>query len=141
MEYIRPTVERFKTRYPEFGIVSDEIVDEVLSDSISAVGPNWLDKDRARGQLLLTAHNLSCEGEPRRSQAINNGMPVNSSGGSTGQVTEFRDRDAFVRFSDTGANLRQNNNRGESAKAYQRTHYGEQYYKLLRKNTCFVTTT
>jgi len=134
--YIAPTVGKFKARFPEFSIVNDALVSEILDEAISAVGANWLEKDRALGQILLAAHNLAIEGEPGRSQATIDGRPAN--GPTLGAVTELKDRDAFVRLSDRAATVRAGSNRGDSGKAYLETPYGERYYKLLRKNVASV---
>ena len=138
MTYEEPTVVKFKQRFPEFAIVNNEIVEDHLDEAISSVGSNWLVKDRARGQMLLAAHNLSLEGEPNRSQTLEAGGAVNSP--AQGRITELKDRDAFVRFenSSEAAAAMSSANAGAAAKSYQETVYGKRYWKMMRKNTCSV---
>lgn len=132
MAYIEPTAETFKIRFPEFGVVDSALVDLVLQDAFSAVGDNWLEKDRARGQMLLTAHMLTMEGEPSRSTSIANGETVNSA--AAGPMIELQDRDVKVKLSDTSQQISEYSRLGDVSKAYMTNIYGREYYLLLGRN-------
>lgn len=133
MSYTQPTVSTFKIRYPEFEIVNNELVTLVLGEAISAVGDGWLEKDRAKAQMLLAAHTLAMEGEPQRSNSMTNGGVANSP--AIGQVIEMQDRDVKVKVSDKQAQISENSGLGEIGKGLMQTPYGKEYYLLLRRNT------
>jgi len=133
MPYVQPTVSIFKIRYPEFEVVNNELVELVLAESILAVGECWLEKDRAKAQMLLSAHTLAMEGEPARSNALQTGGVVNSP--SAGQMIELQDRDVKVKLSDKQAQIAENSGLGEQGKRFMQTTYGGEYYQLLRRNS------
>ncbi|MDO9417030.1 DUF4054 domain-containing protein [Pararhizobium sp.] len=124
MAYVPPTASTFKARYPEFVTVSDVLVTLVLADAIAQVGETWLERDRARAQMLLTAHMLSMEGEPGRS-ATGNGV------GNSGPVKRRKVGDVETEFAGAG---------GAAGGAsgldglYGSTEYGKQFLALLRMN-------
>jgi hypothetical protein len=125
MAYQAPTPATFKARYPEFAAVSDALVQLVLNDAIGDVGETWVEKDRARAQMLLTAHNLTMEGEPGRTVD-------GASGATAGTGTVKRDKvgdveTEFATPSASGAG-------GSTLSAYASTFYGQQYLELLRRN-------
>ena len=136
MQYVEPTSAKFKIRFPQFSIVSDELIEMYLEEAICEVGSNWPEKKRALGQMLLTAHNLTIEGEPNNTQATLSGEGI--AGGGVGAIVELRDRDAEVTFSDRAATSREGSLRSSSGKAFGETPYGERYYKLLRRYTTFI---
>lgn len=125
MAYQTPTPATFKARYPEFTAVSDALVQLVLDDAIGDVGDTWLEKDRARAQMLLAAHVLTMEGEPGRTE---NG----SSGATAGTGIVKRDKvgDVETEFATPSSS----GSGGSALSAYARTFYGQQYLELLRKN-------
>ena len=125
MAYQAPTPATFKLRYPEFQAVSDALIQLVLDDAIGDVGDTWVEKDRARAQMLLTAHILTMEGEPGRSEAGAAGAAA-----GTGQVKRDKVGDVETEFatpSSSGAG-------GSTLSSYGQTFYGQQYLELLRKN-------
>lgn len=136
MSYTAPTVKIFKLRFPEFAVVDNELVDLVLAESISAVGDGWLEKDRARAQMLLSAHTLAMEGEPARSQSLNDGGTVNSP--VNGSIIEMKDRDVTVKLTDKASQISENSKLGDISKTYMQTPYGVDYYLLLGRNCSSV---
>jgi len=132
MPYIEPTASTFSIRYPEFACVDDALIQMILNDAISSVGDCWLEKDRAKAQMLLAAHTLSLEGEPQRSLAIENGGAVNNQ--SVGAIIEMQDRDVRVKFSDKQEQVAENSTLGAIGQGYMQTQYGKEYYLLLRRN-------
>ncbi|MBY5682648.1 DUF4054 domain-containing protein [Rhizobium leguminosarum] len=120
-----PTPTTFKARFPEFIAVSDALVQLVLNDAIDQVGDTWLERDRARAQMLLAAHILTMEGEPGRTE---NG----SSGATAGTGIIKRDKvgDVETEFAVPASS----GSGGSALSAYARTFYGQQYLELLRKN-------
>lgn len=131
MSYVSPTTTVFKARYPEFSVVSDELVTLVLNESIDVVGDTWLEKDRAKAQMLLTAHTLSMEGEPARSKAISNGSNVASV--QSGEVTSMKVGDVSVTYSGRSQSS-SGNNLGEITKEYLKTPYGTRYLELMKRS-------
>ena|ERR1044072_1931081 len=122
MAYVQPDVATFKARYPEFVPVSDTLVGLVLSEAYSEVGETWEDIDRARAQMLLTAHKLAMEGEPRRTT-------TGASVGISGPLIRRRVGDVETEFAAPATSAAIG-----SAAWYQATGYGKQYYMLMRKN-------
>jgi len=122
MAYTQPTAATFKARYPEFVPVSDALVTLVLQEAIDQVGDTWLERDRARAQMLLAAHNLTMEGEPGRS--------VSGQGSAgTGTVRRRKVGDVEVEFATPGSNVG-----GFAATGYGATTYGQQFLALLKLN-------
>jgi hypothetical protein len=122
MAYIQPDAATFKTRYPEFTAVSDALVGLLLSESIDDIGDTWLERDRARAQMLLAAHKLTLEGEPER---------TTSGVGAAGLGAIKRDRVGDV---ETEYAVSTNAAAEGSAAWYASSFYGQRYYILLRKN-------
>lgn len=120
MAYVTPTHTTFKVRYPEFVPVSDALVDLVLAESISQVGESWFEQDRARAQMLLTAHTLTIEGEPARSQGA---------GGSAGVGSIKRDKvgDVETEFNSLASEV-------STYGIYAASTYGREYFMIMRKN-------
>jgi hypothetical protein len=122
MAYQTPTPETFKARYPEFMPVSDALVQLVLDDAIGDVGDTWLEKDRARAQMLLAAHILTMEGEPGRTT-------TGQSSAGTGFVRRRKVGDVEVEFATPGASAS-----GVAATGYDATAYGQAFIRLMRLN-------
>lgn len=118
MSYVQPTAIVFKARFPEFTVVADVLVNLVLDEAIVQVGETWLERDRARAQMLLAAHTLTMEGEPQRSTSGNgaagSGLMVSRSVG-----------DVSVTFANTSS---------ASATGNGGSHYGKEFDRLMRKN-------
>lgn len=130
MAYTEPTAESFKTRYPEFSVVADPLIELLIEEAIELVGDCWLEKDRAKGQTLWIAHTLSMEGEPARSKAIAEGSSPSSA--QSGPISSMKVGDVSITYkgrSDSG-----NSGSGTAANEYSKTPYGAQFYVLLRKN-------
>jgi hypothetical protein len=122
MAYQQPTPASFKARYPEFTPVSDTLVQLVLNDAFSEVGDSWLDKDRARAQMLWAAHTLTMEGEPGRTTS-------GQSSAGTGMVKRRKVGDVEVEFATAGSA-----SGGGTLAGYSLTTYGQEFLALMRKN-------
>jgi hypothetical protein len=122
MAYQAPTPATFKARYPEFAAVSDALVQLVLDDAIGDVGDTWVEKDRARAQMLLAAHTLTMEGEPGRTA-------TGQGSAGTGAVRRRKVGDVEVEFATPGSSQT-----GFAATGYVASIYGQEYLALLRKN-------
>ena len=118
MAYVQPTATIFKARHPEFTAVPDALVNLVLAEAINDVGETWYERDRARAQMLLTAHKLTMEGEPGRSNA-GAGAVVN------GTVKRSKVGDVEVEFSDAVTGMQS---------GFRASIYGQQFESLMRKN-------
>ena len=129
MSYVAPNVLTFKTRYPEFDSVDSGLVTLVLDEAISEVGENWLEKDRARAQMLLTAHILILEGEPERSV-------TGKVGAKDGDVIQRSVGPVYEMYSarSNGSNDTPTKFVGKLTKEFLRTSYGVDFLKLMRRN-------
>lgn len=122
MAYQQPTPETFKARYPEFTPVSDNLIQLVLNDAFADVGETWLERDRARAQMLLAAHILTMEGEPGRTT-------TGQGSAGTGFVKRRKVGDVETEFATPGAS-----SGGGAASGYASTTYGQEFLLLMRKN-------
>lgn len=139
MPYTEPTVTTFKARYPEFSAVQNELVILVLNEAIVTVGDGWHEDDLAKAQSLLAAHSLVMEGEPQRSNAINNGGTANP--GNVGPIIEMQDRDVRVKFANRLEITSGNSGLGDISQQYMQTQYGREYYLILCRNCDSVAVT
>lgn len=131
MVYEAPTVASFKARYPEFEPVDAGLLQLVLGDAIAQVGDTWLEMDRARAQMLLTAHFLTIEGEPARSQAIASG---GASGGYSGPITKRSVGDVSTEYGAAANEAASSGGMAASTAGYETTRYGRLFLDLMRKN-------
>lgn len=131
MSYIAPTAATFKARYPEFTNVTDALVGLVLDEAISEVSDSWCDTYRAKAQMLLTAHLLSLEGEPSRSNAIASGNISDLQNAQSGSVSSMKVGDVSVTYSGSAATT--SGNAGDGG-FFSKTHYGQRFYELKRAN-------
>lgn len=122
MAYTAPDAGTFKARYPEFAPVSDTLINLVLAESFDEVGDTWLERDRARAQMLLTAHKLTMEGEPGRT-TTGEGIAA------TGPIKRDKVGDVETEF----MGVTSSDNAGSSL-GYGLTHYGREFAALMRKN-------
>lgn len=123
MAYTAPTPTTFKARYFEFAPVSDDLVQLMITDAIGEVGETWIEKDRARAQMLLVAHWLTAEGEPGRST-------TGQGSAGTGMVKRRRVGDVDVEFASAGGS----SGGSASATGYSQTAYGQEFMALMRRN-------
>ena len=122
MAYVAPTATTFKARYAEFADVSDVLIGLVLQEAFDEVGETWLERDRARAQMLLTAHKLTMEGEPDR---------TSTGAGSAGTGLIKRDKVGDVETEFAGVTASAGDS---SALGYGLTTYGREFAALMRKN-------
>lgn len=120
MAYVQPEPTTFKLRYPEFTLVSDVLIDLVLEETFADVGDTWLERDRARAQMLLAAHRLTLEGEPARSE-------TGISAAGTGQIKRDKVGDAETEFATPSMSM-------TDKAGYSQTSYGREFSTLMRKN-------
>lgn len=118
-----PTVEDFKTRFPQFASVSDATVQAVLDEAVGDVGESWLERDRTPGVLHLTAHLLTVQGSVG-SGAGGGGAAV------TGAVKRRKVGDTETEFAGVGGGT----STGGSLDSYRTTAYGVRYLELMRRN-------
>lgn len=116
------TVEQFKARFPEFAPVSDALIGMVLTETVAQIGDTWIERDRPKAQMLLTAHTLTLEGEPGRT---NTGNGV----GMSGPMKRRKVGDVEVEFAGFGSSAG-----GSAATGYAATAYGQEFAALMRKN-------
>ena len=122
MAYVEPTATTFKARYPEFAPVSDILIGLVLAEAINDVGETWLERDRARAQMLLTAHKLAMEGEPERTST---GLGI----GAAGVVKRDKVGDVETEYAGMGSGSGSGSSLG-----YDQSAYGREFAALMRKN-------
>lgn len=122
MAYTEPTFATFKARYPEFAPVSDDLVTLVLQEAIAQVGDTWVEKDRARAQMLLAAHTLTMEGEPGRTT-------TGQGSAGTGPIKRDKVGDVETEFATPTAS-----NSSSGLSGYLLTAYGKAFLDLMRRN-------
>lgn len=122
MPYVAPTATTFKARFPEFCDVSNGLIDLVLAEAIAQVGDTWLERDRARAQMLLAAHTLTLEGEPDRTTS-------GASSAGTGTLKRRKVGDVEVEFTGVGGGAGASGGSG-----FASTTYGVEYMRLMRVN-------
>lgn len=119
----------------------DALVSAVLGESFDLIGANWIEADRAKAQKLWTAHTLTMEGEPQRSQSIAAGGEV-SANASQGEMTSMKVGDVAVSFaSRSAANAGGGASTGSTQAEYCRTSYGTRFYELMKRNITSVLVT
>lgn len=123
MAYTPPTPASFKARYPEFAPVSDALIQLVLQEAFDEVGDTWLERDRARAQMLLTAHKLTMEGEPGRSE-------TGQGSAGTGFIKRDKVGDVETEFATPASASGSSSSYG----GYGGTIYGQEFWILLKKN-------
>lgn len=122
MAYVAPTATTFKARFAEFADVSDVLIGLVLQEAFDDVGDTWLERDRARAQMLLAAHKLVMEGEPER---------TTTGQGIAGTGTIKRDKVGDVETEFAGVTQSAGDS---SALGYGLSNYGREFAALMRKN-------
>lgn len=122
MSYQVPTPATFKLRFPEMAPVSDALVGLVLAEAIASVGETWIERDRARAQMLLTAHKLVMEGEPERTAT---GLGI----GAAGVVKRDKVGDVETEYAGMGSG-----SGAGSTLGYDQSAYGREFAALMRKN-------
>lgn len=131
MAYSAPTIEQFRTRFPEFTEeeVPDETLQLFLDEAIAEVGDNWIDADRRPAILFLTAHNLSAEGYG--SSGGSSSLPVDESTGA--YLKRRRVGDVEVEFA-TASDLGGGGRTISAGLAYQSSPYGRRYWEIRQRN-------
>lgn len=127
MAYTEPTAGTFKARYPEFAPVSNDLITLVLQEAISQVGDTWVEKDRARAQMLLAAHTLTMEGEPGRTT-------TGQGSAGTGPIKRDKVGDVETEYQNAAERYGSGVNYVNSAAGYESTEYGRRYLALLKLN-------
>jgi hypothetical protein len=130
MSYVQPTTETFKVRFPEFSSVGGALIDLVIDEAVSVVGDTWLEKDRARAQMLLVAHNLSMEGEPQRSASTLSGETPDNP--QQGAISSIKVGDVDISYSNRPS--QSNPGTGVIANELLKTSYGVRYLEIMKLN-------
>ncbi|QJD54314.1 putative structural protein [Aminobacter phage Erebus] len=123
MAWTAPTIDDFKTRYPEFVGIADPTLQMILDEAIAEVGDTWVEKDRTPAVLSLTAHMLASQGL---------GAPSAGGGGVavTGAVKRRKVGDVEVEF----AGVASEGSGNGALSGYRTTMYGRRYLELMRKS-------
>lgn len=93
----------------------------MLAEAIEEVGETWIERDRAKAQMLLAAHKLAMEGEPARS-ATGNFNAV------SGPIKRRKVGDVETEYA--GAVI----TTGSAAGPYSGSNYGVSFWSLLKRN-------
>lgn len=124
MAWTPPTLEQFRTRFPEFASVPDATVEMVLDEAVGGVSERWLERDKTPGVLYLTAHLL-----------VSQGLGVLGAGGAswavTGAIKRRKVGDVETEFAGVGVGA--GTDKGALAQ-YRTSTYGIQYLSLMRRN-------
>lgn len=123
MAWTPPTVEEFKTRFPEFATVANETVQAVLDEAVGDVGPSWIERDRTPGVLHLAAHLLAVSGS--------GGLGAGGGGAAvTGAIKRRTVGDTTTEFTGISGGA----STGGQLDYYRSTSYGVRYLSLMRRN-------
>lgn len=140
-----PDSELFKTRFPVFTPVPDQLVAMIIDEMTDHIGGHdspdrWRARDFQPAILYLTAHALTLQGEPERSvqiaQATGNQVLTGSVQGSIEKVKVGDVETTFEAGTGQRTQLGATSLAGLSGDKldYSLTHYGRQYVKIRRKN-------
>jgi hypothetical protein len=108
-----PTVEEFRTRYPEFEETSDDLIEIAISDAARSVDDSWLAGDYAPAIMSLAAHYLTA-GSSAAEAVTDGGGP-------------FIKAESIGRISTTYGDL-------PSSTDLTTTNYGNMYLEFFRRN-------
>lgn len=122
MAFVAPTASDLKARFPEFGSVSNDLINLILAEALPKVGETWIEADRRPAILYLAAHLLSMEGEPARSSS---GVGISA----TGPLKRRKVGDVEVEYAGGGEG-----GGSSDASGYMLSHYGRRYRELMRAN-------
>lgn len=116
MAYTAPAVSDFRTRYPAFASIADDVVQYWLTDAQRFVDQSWREVDYAPALMACAAHNLAMSG------ALTGvaGMALNG-------VTSFKSGS----FS---ANIDASAAQAAASGGWQATRYGKEFLALMRRN-------
>lgn len=143
MAYVEPTRTDFLSRYPEFSSLDTALIDEVLAEAIAEVSDSWIEDDRRRAQMLLTAHWLMTEGR------LSSGTSAGVAGGPIKSMVEGDVEIAFSASQDgSAAGWTGNPNLGHNLRAYpgfttesyRATVYGLRYLDLKSRSFPAIAT-
>ena len=118
-----PTASEVKTRYPEFSGVADALVSSVIAEASPMVDDDWVETDQKPAIMAFTAHLLSLEGYPKRTD----GAPLPPSAGR--EVIMRKVGDVTTQYAQTagatGSGL---------LSSLSLTVYGRRFAQLLKLN-------
>lgn len=124
-----PSAAEFKTRYPEFTGVSDDLITTMFVEASSMVDDGWHEPDQKPALLALTAHLLSMEGYPARA-ALPAGSPIPASAGRVVLVRKVGD--VTTQYAQTGSSMTSGSAGLLGSLAL--TVYGRRFAQLLKLN-------
>lgn len=135
MPYTLPTATDFKTRFPEFGVVTDALIDLIIAEETSNfVDETWPEADYQPAIRFLTAHILTKEGEPARTESGGGSGPASSAPVKRAKVgdveTEFAVEASSSGSGSTG-----------SDQDFSSTYYGQQFLIIRNRNFQAVAVT
>lgn len=139
-DYTTPDAELFKTRHPEFTSVDNQKITFLIQECQTHVDTRWSKVDYQSAIMYLTAHLLTAEGEPERSNAIAaaGGTPV-AGAGAGAEVRKVKVDDTEIEHFESGRRVNLNRsaalgNVGAADLDLMSTHYGRMYAQLRRKS-------
>jgi hypothetical protein len=128
MAYIFPTVDDFRTKFPEFSELSDEAIQILLDDAGRAVDQTWTEGDYSNAILFLAAHYHELDlMATTSSDATAEGVPA----GQT--ITSEHIGPISVSYGKAGAGASSGSG-GVNTSTLDNTVYGQRYHDLLIKN-------
>jgi hypothetical protein len=117
MAHTPPTLNEFKTRFPQFADVSDPLLQMVLDEAMTQVDDSWLDQDYKNAIMYLMAHLLTTEGVLDGGETGTNPGPIASE--SFGPIS----RSYAIKGSTS-----------QEGYDFQSTEFGRRFYYLMRRN-------
>ena len=134
-----PDNELFKIRFPEFVNVQDALIDMILDEMSDHVDDRWRDKDYQPAIMYLTAHRLTLEGEPARSNAATAAAGGSVAAAATGAIKRVKVDDTETEFFEggtTNAVISSTSLSGLEGDVldYTLTPYGRRFMQLRARN-------
>jgi hypothetical protein len=123
MAYIVPTVAAFKTRYPAFAAVADDVVQSAIDEALLEVSECWIERDYPVAIMLYAAHILTLNGY---------GTGAEAEAAAQGMLGFTRVKSRSFEWQ---RNVAQSNGAPDSDDAwYSLTLYGQRFLQMLRRS-------
>ncbi len=111
MAYTAYTATTFKTRFPAFADGADSVIEGALTRARRVVTDKWLADDRAEGEALYAAHEMTLDGLGTNREA---------------QLAGFKRLKL--------GSLELERDTATSGQGYKSTTYGQRFIQIMRRN-------
>ena len=116
MSYTAATASTLKARFPAFRGVEDGVIESALTRARRMVDSTWLSDDRAEGEMLHAAHELTMDGHGSGAEA------QAGASGTLGFKSMKSGSLSLERFDSANGSL------------FDKTTYGKRFHALMKRN-------